>query len=286
MQRMGIYWLASYPKSGNTWLRAFLARYRAWPQISPDLHSLLAGSGIASNRGWFDEATGLNSSELTADEIAILRPRVYRQLARSSVEPLYLKIHDARITTPIGEASIPADVSTGIIYLIRNPLAVSVSFAKHGGLSIDMMIDRMADESYALATRDPGSSLQLPQPVLSWSSHVRSWTTPSDIPLLTLRYEDMLKQPEASFAAAVRFIGWPLEPDRLAGAVERSSFRRLRELEQERGFGEVLSGERRFFRSGKSDSWRNELTPDQVSTIVKRHRAVMEEWGYSTTGLI
>jgi hypothetical protein len=147
------------------------------------------------------------------------------------------------------------------------------------------MIDRMADETYELATRDLGSSLQLPQPVLSWSSHVQSWTLGTDIPILTIRYEDMLERSESVFGAVIRFLDWPYDKDRLHGAIEGSSFQRLSQLEQRAGFPEVLSSKRRFFRAGRSDSWRAELNAEQIAALAKRHHTEMNQWDYSTTGL-
>ncbi|HJX72016.1 MAG TPA: hypothetical protein VJ346_08695, partial [Bacteroidales bacterium] len=68
-----IVWLASYPKSGNTWFRIFLTNLLNHTNEPVDINNLYP-STIASSRSLFDEATGLESSDLTLDEIELLRP--------------------------------------------------------------------------------------------------------------------------------------------------------------------------------------------------------------------
>ncbi len=78
----GIYWLASYPKSGNTWLRSFLSNLQQDGDAPADINELATGT-IASARDWLDEALGFDSADLSADEIDRLRPAVYRWSLRA-----------------------------------------------------------------------------------------------------------------------------------------------------------------------------------------------------------
>lgn len=64
----GIYWLASYPKSGNAWFRAFLRNLQEDGDAPVDINELQTGS-IASARGWLDEVLGFDTAELTPDEV-------------------------------------------------------------------------------------------------------------------------------------------------------------------------------------------------------------------------
>ena len=77
----GIYWLASYPKSGNTWFRTFLRNLIEDGDQPADINDLSTGS-IASSRGWLDEVLGFDTAELDPDEVDRLRPEV--SLLRSS----------------------------------------------------------------------------------------------------------------------------------------------------------------------------------------------------------
>ena len=66
-EQSGIYWLASYPKSGNTWFRVFLAHILDSTGEALDLDAIHTGP-IASARGWVDEALGFDSANLSHDD--------------------------------------------------------------------------------------------------------------------------------------------------------------------------------------------------------------------------
>jgi aryl sulfotransferase len=275
----GIWWLASYPKSGNTWLRAFLAYHRHYREAPESLNDLL-GEPMAAYRRIFDDVTGLSSSEMNPDEIAHLRPKVYRQLGTRNQDAHYLKIHDANHLVPGGERLIPANVTHGAIYLLRNPLDVAHSWAHHLGTSIDEAISGMGDEERTLADQRRRTALQLPQLLLSWGAHVRSWVDSPDFPVLILRYEDLLSAPEKEFSKVLRFIGQPEDEERLQWAIEQSSFDKLRTRERNEGFNQTLASGRPFFRSGKTGQWKKLLSHKQVAAIVEGNRDEMARFGY------
>ncbi len=95
----GIIWLASYPKSGNTWMRVFLAHLVGEDSVDDGINNLGSrlneGLGIASERLAFDQFSGLDASELLPDEIDTLRPRVYEAAAAQATRPMFVKVHDA-----------------------------------------------------------------------------------------------------------------------------------------------------------------------------------------------
>jgi Sulfotransferase domain len=273
----GIVWLASYPKSGNTWLRAFLANYQRTDGQPADINEMDA---IASDRRIFDEVAGVEASDLTPEEIERLRPAVYRQLADESQETLWLKIHDACTLTPDGAALIPADATQGVLYVLRNPLDVAVSSISHYSVHADTAIAWMAQEGRTLAPAFRSAATQLPQRLLSWSGHVLSWVDQSACPVHVMRYEDMQRRPAETFAAAVRLAGLPDDPERLARALRHCAFDVLQEQEKSRGFRERPAGAPAFFRKGQIGSWREVLNADQVGRLVSDHGAVMRRFGY------
>ena len=124
-------WLASYPKSGNTWLRAVCT---AWlHQGAVDVNALI-GLPIASSRDCFDVELGIPSSSLTRAEIDFLRPRVDELLAANAREPFLRKIHDAYFTGPAGEPIVSVKATRAAVYIIRDPRDVAVSYAESRGL--------------------------------------------------------------------------------------------------------------------------------------------------------
>jgi aryl sulfotransferase len=274
-----IIWLASYPKSGNTWFRAFLTALLRPDDPNPDINNMVP-STIASSRQLFDELTGVSSADLSPDEIERLRPRVYRQNALESDELVYHKIHDAWSLLPDGEPLVPGDVTKGVIYIIRNPLDVAVSFAHHLETDIDKTIAIMNNPGYSFCDRTDRLSNQLRQRLLTWSGHVRSWTKESGLPVLVLRYEDMSCQPVETFSSAVSFIGLKSTPMEIRTALDLCDFARLKKQEEEKGFSEKNARSASFFRKGLVGDWRNVLSDEQVNRIVQTHAEIMEQYGY------
>lgn len=274
----GIYWLASYPKSGNTWLRTFLRNLIEDGDQPADINELKSGN-IASSRGWLDEVLGFDTAELDPDEVDRLRPAVYRWSLRDD-EISYHKIHDAYTTTLSGEPLVSREATLGALYILRNPLDVAPSYANHNHCSIDDAITRMSEPDHALCKSRKSLPNQVRQRLLTWSEHVLSWVDAPDLNCQVIRYEDLLKDPVSAFTRAARFLQLPDDPARVAKAIRFSDFKVLSRQEEEKGFRERPPKTERFFRQGKSGDWRDQLTPAQVDRIVAGQGEVMRRFGY------
>lgn len=275
-----IVWLASYPKSGNTWFRVFLTNFLHDGPEPADINNLHGGP-IASSRAMFDEAVGYDSGELTPDEVDRLRPEVYAHLSRKAEDTLYCKVHDAYTYLPDGRPLFPPEATAGVIYFVRNPLDVAVSFAHHSGhADYNRVIRSMGNHEAVFCDKRDSEPHQLRQRVLTWSEHYRSWTTAPGLRTLVLRYEDMKEDPIRFFGEAVRFLGLPDDAERLAKAVRFSDFDELRKQEDTAGFVEKLHHGQTFFRKGRPGAWRESLSEDQAAIILADHRALMLALGY------
>ncbi|MDO9494362.1 MAG: sulfotransferase domain-containing protein, partial [Nocardioides sp.] len=155
-----ILWLASYPKSGNTWMRILLTNYLGDSEHPADINAL-EGGGISSSRDLFDNSVGVRSASLPPETVERLRPEVYRVVGRSVETTMRMKAHDAYHRVPGGEPLFPADVSRGAVYLVRDPRDVAVSQAHHAGSSVEAAVSRLNDPDAALASRRMVT--QLPQ---------------------------------------------------------------------------------------------------------------------------
>jgi len=273
----GIVWLASYPKSGNTWIRVFLTNYVRNADAPADINKL-DGGPIAADRRMFDDAAGVEASELSLADVVALRADVFRDFARTSPRTTFVKIHDA-YRRPGEPSLIPADVSLGAVYIVRNPLDVAVSFANHEGLTLDDSVDRLC-QSVTVARSVHRLRLQLEQTLLTWSEHVISWTEQSEVPCTTVRYEDLLADAEQTFRVVLAEARLPIEPERLRRAIAFSSFDTVSRQEATAGFREKPLNSTAFFRRGRSGDWRDALTSSQVARIVDAHHDVMKRFGY------
>ena len=277
----GIYWLASYPKSGNTWFRIFLSNLLSGKDEPVDINNM-PEIPIASNRHIFDKLIGYSSVNLTLDEIDDLRPDIYRKYARANEDAKFLKIHDAYTRLICGERLLPYDDSLAAIYFIRNPLDVAVSFAFHSRISMDEAVDKICADGLTLCGIDTVSSSQYRQIIMSWSKHVESWTQQIDIDIHVMRFEDMKNRPLETFAHAVDFLGMDDKLDRVEKAVDFSDFKITKAQEEKSGFKERPSKVKSFFREGETASWKKHLTMQHIQKIIDVNRNVMMRFGYLT----
>ena len=274
-----VFWLASYPKSGNTWMRVLLSNLLRREQGPASINALLPG-GPASSREVFDELVGLPSSDMTPDKILLYLPLFRELLAAECARPTFAKVHDACLRNADGALLFPRTGTAGAIYIVRNPLDVAVSFAHHSQQSTDRKIAHMNDSAMALTPSVRNIHAALPQPLSTWSGHVTSWLDQTEIPIHVVRYEDMHADPVAALGGVARFAGLEHDTDRLALAVERSRFERLRAEEEQEGFRERMPLAPSFFRKGRAGDWRGALSAKQIRAVVDAHAPVMERLGY------
>lgn len=276
----GIVWLASYPKSGNTWFRSFLTNLLRDGDTPAHINQL-EGGPIASSRPLFDDAVGYDSSDLTPEEAERLRPEVYLHAARTAEETLFCKVHDAYTSIPGVGPLFPAEATRAVLYLVRNPLDVCLSFSHHNGhQDLNRTIRQMADPEFVLAKARQSQPHQLPQRLLNWSGHVTSWLDAPNLNVHVVRYEDMKLRPDETFTAAARFVGLPDAPERIRKAIAFSSFDELKKQEERDGFSERMPKAQSFFRKGEAGGWRESLSASQVRRITRVHGPVMRRLGY------
>ena len=280
--RRRIVWIASWPKSGNTWTRLLLANVMAQEAVSINQLERALPGNMASDRHRFDSLTGVESALCTDDEVDALRPEVYRACARRAaadgVPLLFCKAHDAMHETPAGEPLFPADATVGALYLLRNPLDVVVSRAfQSGHCDFSATVASMNDRNHTVRA----TARHLRERRFDWSGHVESWMA-APFPVLPVRYEDLLADTPGELARMVRFLGLGgvARTARLRRAVRMADFRRLREQEEREGFREKTPGAGRFFRSGRAGDWQRCLTATQVRAVVDAHRRMMSAMGY------
>jgi len=277
----GIYWLASYPKSGNTWTRAFLANLVSEGGEQVEINQLATGS-IGSNREWVQEALGIEISELNHEEVDRLRPLAYQWIADHN-ETGFHKIHDAYTYLENDEPLIPRRATRGVVYLLRNPMDVAVSLANHSNIKVQAAVDQICDPEMAFCHSRYRLPSQLRQILMSWSEHVQSWLS-ADIPQLVCRYEDIQLDPRQCFTRIASFLEIKTAQTDIDGAIDKaiaaSTFEKLRAQEDAQGFDEKISGVENFFRKGIVGDWREQLTEKQIVQIVESNKDVMQTMGY------
>ena len=272
-----IVWLAAYPKSGNTWLRAFLYNLIEQPAKPGRIASLPDYFESESDPRWYLPMLGGRTlEECSAEEIISLKSAVHRQIANSRPRgSVFTKTHN-RFGSYNDHPLQNTSVMSGAIYIVRNPLDVVLSTADHFGLTIDEAIDFMANEE----TGTPSNMENVVSYLGSWSSHVESWTRQVHKQIIVLRYEDMLDKPLKAFGQVAKLIGLGKDKNGIKRAIRYSSFAELKKQESGEGFIERSQNSKHFFRKGKKNQWINQLSDTQAERIIDRHRQQMQTYKY------
>ena len=267
-----IRWIASYPKSGNTWVRLFLMAYEAGDKF--DMNAASHGFYWDINPALYQKLAPAPLEELSAAEILALRPAALLYLSRVHNGHPIIKTHVANMTVNGEIKLIPRSVTDRVLYLLRDPRDVAVSYANHRNGEIDTTIAFMANPN---AVRRSG---HVPSFISDWSRHVQSFKK-TEFPCLTVRYEDMLATPADSFAAILDFFGIACDSARLEQAIAATRFDALSERESTDGYIGRHPSRGPFFRRGQVGGWREDLSPEQVAAIESVHGAEMVRAGYA-----
>ena len=190
-------WIASYPKSGNTWVRSII---HAGLTGSLDINSLaITSRGFASKVAELHRGQiALKSPEEASNFWATCQRRLNFDL---NGKKAFLKTHNAAVEYG-GEKFPLTDTSNGVIYIVRDPRDVIISYSNHYRIEPRKAFDRMRSQhNHIWATE----SLERFEFLSRWDTHVLSWNRLS-IPKLFLRYEDMLETPACSVKKIFEFL--------------------------------------------------------------------------------
>jgi len=268
-----IVWLASYPKSGNTWVRAFLCNYFSGSDGPQSINRLAAFSVSEANAMFFKHARP--ASALATEDVQRLRPAVHRDFTRLRDGPVFVKTHNARLALH-GVPLCTPEVTAGAIYIIRDPRDVAVSYARYTGRALDEIIAFMGNTGAANRSTDA----QVFELLSSWSKHAESWVGAER--RLLVRYEDLLAAPAKGFGRIVKFLGQEAEPEQLSRAISFSDFETLSKQEATSGYhARGPNDAAAFFHTGRAGQWRDVLTPEQVARIEGDHGVMMKNFGYA-----
>jgi len=254
-------WVASYPKSGNTWVRFLLYQY---------FH------GKAEN--------SIDVSRFIPD---IHRPG-NMQAARPTGGRLFVKTHFAR-----GPQLPFQDRSEAAIYVIRHPRDAILSWLNYLKLNTDpakMGVDRDAQHVRTFLTLG-GAPEYAKMKFGTWEQHFTSWLDGASFPVHLVRYEDLKSRGEAELTRIIEFLKLTPDPARVAEAVRLSGFDQMRALEvreKTSGKGEVLfpGGTEKvkkgvfFMNKGQSGRSLESIAPGLDKAVEQRFAGAINRFGY------
>ena len=282
----GYWYLASYPKSGNTWCRILITELQ---RLSGDattdqlnLNRDINTGVIASSRHWLSDQIGVNTCDLSFSELDPLRGKAGESNLLFAESERFHKVHDA-FTSPDSRSRpvISLENCNGVVYISRHPEDVAVSLSHFYDWDLPRCVESLIDPSAALVPGDNSGNYQVRQHMGRWDQHVNSWLDQTNLPVLSIRYEDMLTNGLETFSSLAEFLDLPRKPELIELAIKNTSIDNLRKLESEvGGFREKPKTCKEFFRSGRSGEGAEQLTINQRRRLFSVLKKTMDRLGY------
>lgn len=268
-------WLVSYPRSGNTFMRALLANYLSGKDEPLTLHELHFSSFGEHVQEFWQDLLGKPPVERTFEE-EFARRGDYFGILRQFLEgkTKLIKSHTPNVDLN-GTSAFQLSERDRVVHIVRHPCDVAISFSHYFNVDIDEAIRRL-NTDMTLHNGHPVNGYEF---IGSWRLHTQSWMDCRAAPVLQVKYFDMVQNTAKVLARVIEFMGYPVDPGRVALAVEFSRFGRLREQEQGGDFVENAS-QQPFFRMGVPGKWMDTLTVDQARRVVNANAEMMERLGF------
>ena len=277
----GIIWIASYPKSGNTWIRSIITSilYDKEGKFDFELIKKIDQFETLQNFNFLKKKNINHFNQLNKMNIV---SQYWLEAQKQLIDKnriLFFKTHSANYSYD-NLFFANNETTRGCIYIIRDPRDIVISYSKFLGISVEEMtkIITLKENKIYGATKKIGVFLT------RWDYHVASWIR-IDKPKLILRYEDMLSNPRQLIMHIAKYLTEDLNmkininEEKIKNIIHTTSFSKLKDDEEKLGFFES-SKNSLFFRSGKKNQWQDILTKKQQLFIEESFKKYMTMYEY------
>ena len=277
-----IIWLASYPKSGNTWVRAFLSAYY-YSNDGKFTFELLKKIKQFPSKEFFDRKL------LSVDE-ASQNWLIAQKKIKDRKKICFLKTHNVNGAFK-GNSFTSSEFTAGAIYITRDPRNVLTSMMNHYSLNESDALKMLNSIYRNLKDENDENNYASYSFISSWSNNYNSWKLSKNINSLLIKYEDLENDKYKTFSKIVNFTNNIIKKERNIDenkfklAIETTNFEVLQKKEEYEGFDEAVysSKERkikRFFNLGRKNNYKNLLKPETSKVIEGLFEKEMKELGY------
>ena len=275
-----IIWIASYPKSGNTFIRSFLSAYYYTNNGEFDFN-LLKFIEQFPDKQFFD---GFINDK---DDAAKKWLPIQRKLIKSK-KVKFLKTHSAYGSYNNNQFT-SSEVTLGGIYILRDPRNIISSLTNHFSLNVDGALNMLLDENRGIKSDD--NNFATYSFLSSWSNHLNSWSNIKSFRTIIIKYEDLENNSEKILTDLIRFINNLLNNNKgvdyqkFKKAIETTNFSILKKKENKDGFFEAMFSKKEnkkipFFNLGFKSDWKKVLDKKIVEVIEKKFGREMKDIGY------
>ena len=290
-----IFWICSYPKSGNTLVRAILTGlfFSNDGRVNfEDMRNI--GLFETTRRLNFIKSINENDFYNLGDLTTLSK---YWQKIQTNQELKiekgfgFLKTHSCLVSIK-NNLFTSEDITKGYIYVVRDPRDLCISWAYHSNYSIDQSIDFLCNPLSVLKWINKSKYSIIPKNIFplqfisSWSEHVKSWTENDlGVPKLIIKYEDLIINKKIIIKKIIDFFDKDLEVKiknsntKLENILKTTSFNYMKNMESKNGFDEAMPWSN-FFRKGDRQQWKSILNKEQQSKIRDNFEKYMVMFDY------
>ncbi len=278
-----IIWLASYPKSGNTWVRSIISSLLYSNDGNFNFELIKKISQFPEKKYFKDFINDFGNFNKIKESWILAQDTI-----NLDNEIKILKTHHGKYT--VGTDSFTNDQNTlATIYVVRDPRTLISSLSNHYTLTVDkasdfLMTPQIIGNSKRWEEKETGMQCLLGK----WNDHYRSWTKNKNN-LLLIKYENLIQNPENELKKIINFLkkylNFETDNNKNKKILETTSFENLKEMEQKGLFKENVLNKRddgtvNFFHLGPANDWRDDLNEDVKNKIEKDFYKEMTELEY------
>ena len=276
-----IIWIASYPKSGNTYVRSFLSSY------------------YFSKKGKFDFDLLLNIKQFPALSYSNVKSYTFLDAANNWInnqqkffkkeEYYFLKTHNS-LEEYFGNKFTTSSETAGAIYIVRDPRNVITSMCNHYSLDLETAFNKMTDANSSLSFKTADGDYSNFTFLGTWSNHYKSWKNNIKFKTLIIKYEDLQDNAYDEFTKIINFIedlkgtNNKINEKKIINSINSTSFSNLKNKEKLYGFGEKAISKKgkeiNFFNLGFKNRWEKILPKDMSDKIKDEFLNELKEFKY------
>ena len=257
-----IFWIASYPKSGNTWLRALLSSYY-YSNDGNFNQNLLQKIGQFPEKKYFMD---FNYDSKVITDTSRLWIEAQNKINKDK-KIRFFKTHNI-LGAINGNSFTDKSNTIGALYIIRDPRNIFTSLQNHYELTQDEALKFMLNEKKFIHDFHKENDFSDFQFISSWERNYKSWIKQNNFPVKIIKYEDLSSNPFEIFKEIIKFIEKTLNTqnsiniEKCKNSIKTTSFQKMKIIEKEKGFLESVQSKKQnkkipFFYLGPKNNWEN-----------------------------